>query len=147
MSCKWYFRVLNSICSVYVISAAKEGKLHGGWVREENKYFSGRGFPPSFFGLSPIPWLFAAAKTIDLSWKKDMSAAGAGALCTSLQHQPPGTLPVLFRLRKPFTSGTVMSSFHSLDSRAGVKPLNSYTVLWVAGSETLKTAFPYAFFL
>jgi len=35
-------------------------------VREGNKYFSGRGPPPSSFGLSPNPWLFAAAETIAL---------------------------------------------------------------------------------
>ena len=51
---------------MYVIRTAKEGNLQGGWVREGNKYFSGKGFPSPPFGLLLNWWLFAAAKTFEL---------------------------------------------------------------------------------
>lgn len=70
-----------------------------------------------------------------------------GVLCMSLQHQPPRTLPIPFRLRKPLTSGIAMSSFHSLESQAGVKALNSYTVLWVGWLRNTEDCIPLCIFL
>lgn len=120
-------------------------------MREENKYFSGRGFPPpSLVCLLSCGYL-QLPKSLNFSWKKDKSAAGAGGYhrrsFTSLQHQPPWTLPVPFRLRKPLTSGIAMSSFHSLESQAGVKALNSHTALWVGWLRNTEDCIPLCIFL
>lgn len=53
MSCRCYFSALNSICSVYMIRAAKKGNLQGRWVGEGKKYFSGKGSLPTPFDLFP----------------------------------------------------------------------------------------------